>query len=111
MSRGCENKEKISVKTRDCENRVENGQFLRICYCRRRLCNIGELAKFDSSYSKIRFAYLLSIMQPMLFPGYDPLLEKTGGVRYRYRPGISGSPALTLQRMVILLTLALALIL
>jgi len=61
VSRGCKNKEKISVKTRDCENRVENGQFLRVCYCRKRLCNIG----------------------------YDPLLEKTQGVRYQYKP--SGS--------------------
>ena len=46
----------------------------------------------------------------MLFAGYDPLLEKTGGVRYRYRPGISGCPDLTLQRMVLVVTLALALI-
>ena len=46
----------------------------------------------------------------MLFAGYDPLLEKTGGVRYRYRPGISGSSDLPLQRMVLVLTLALALI-
>ena len=42
VSRGCKTKEKISVKTRDCENRIEEGTFRRVCYCRRRLCNIGK---------------------------------------------------------------------
>ena len=41
VSRGCRDKEKISVKTRDCENRLEEGTFRRVCYCRKRLCNIG----------------------------------------------------------------------
>jgi len=66
VSRGCKTKEKISVKTRDCENRIEEGTFKRVCYCRRRLCNIG----------------------------YDPLLELTGGVRYSYKPGVSAGISL-----------------
>merc|ERR1712012_48581 len=72
VSRGCKNKEKISVKTRDCENRMENGTFLRVCYCRKRLCNVG----------------------------YDPILEITGGVRYQYKPYSSSSRLFVLPFMI-----------
>jgi len=75
VSRGCKNKEKISVKTRDCENRMDGGVFLRVCYCRKRLCNIG----------------------------YDPLLEKTQGVRYQYKPGVSGTDSSSITSKLFLL--------
>ena len=54
VSRGCKTKEKISVKTRDCENRIEEGTFKRVCYCRRRLCNIGiNIIRFNRFYISI----------------------------------------------------------
>ena len=33
-------------------------------------------------------------MLTVLSSGYDPLLELTGGVRYRYNPGVSASHSL-----------------
>ena len=121
VSRGCKTKEKISVKTRDCENRIEEGTFRRVCYCRRRLCNIGKGLNrkcssmalsnkiIDKSFKLVRvtrcrlydirdfqqdfifFLFLAEFMLTVLSSGYDPLLELTGGVRYRYKPGVSAS--------------------
>ena len=46
ISRGCKMKEKISVKTRDCEHKIVGGFFERRCFCRRMLCNLG----YDDRY-------------------------------------------------------------
>ena len=112
VSRGCKNKEKISVKTRDCENRMDGGVFLRVCYCRKRLCNIGKLPNtllhfinlakwwlqkkttFRERYFENWFAF---------YQGYDPLLEKTQGVRYQYKPGVSGTDSSSITSKLFLL--------
>ena len=54
VSRGCKTKEKISVKTRDCENQVNGAMFERTCYCRKRLCNLGYDKLLEYSGAKDR---------------------------------------------------------
>ena len=50
-------KEKISVKTRDCEHKIVGGFFERRCFCRRMLCNLGydDRYKLFNSYTQVVF--------------------------------------------------------
>ena len=57
ISRGCKMKEKISVKTRDCEHKIVGGFFERRCFCRRMLCNLGydDRYKLFNRYTRLVF--------------------------------------------------------
>ena len=52
-------------------------------------CRLYDIRDFQQDF--IFFLFLAEFMLTVLSSGYDPLLELTGGVRYRYKPGVSAS--------------------
>ena len=78
-------KEKISVKTRDCEHKIVGGFFERRCFCRRMLCNLGydDRYKLFNRYTRVVFympIYLhLDTHDNILQAGYNERGNKRKG--------------------------------
>ena len=77
-------KEKISVKTRDCEHKIVGGFFERRCFCRRMLCNLGydDRYKLFNRYTRVVFympIYLHTTTLLTLQAGYNERGNKRKG--------------------------------